>query len=54
MDQAAEFEADTTIEKAPNHYSKGCRVLIENGDLDSHVPTVSPWLCGSSVCQLCP
>merc|ERR1712048_979973 len=38
---AAEFEADPTIIKAPNNYAKGCKVLIENGDADEHVPTES-------------
>ena len=27
-----------TIEQAPNHYNKDCKVLIENGDLDHSVP----------------
>jgi len=37
----AEFEADTSIVKAPNTYSSRCKVLIENGDLDEHVPQES-------------
>jgi len=38
---AEEFQADSSIKKAPNNYTKGCKVLIENGDLDEHVPTES-------------
>lgn len=36
-----EFEADDTIVKAENKYAKDCKVLIENGDLDDHVPIES-------------
>jgi len=38
---AAEFEADPTIEKAANSYARNCKVLIENGDADDHVPPES-------------
>merc|ERR1719486_1562812 len=31
---AKEFAEDATIIKAPNNYTKTCKVLIENGDLD--------------------
>merc|ERR1712039_584459 len=33
-----EFAEDISIEKAPNSYATKCKVLIENGDLDEHVP----------------
>ena len=36
-----EFEADPSIDHAPNTYTKGCAVLIENGDSDPHAPTES-------------
>merc|ERR1711907_810581 len=29
------------IDAAPNNYSKNCKVVIENGDLDEHVPQAS-------------
>merc|ERR1712137_462925 len=38
---AEEFFSDASIEKAPNNYSTKCKVLIENGDHDDHVPTDS-------------
>ncbi|CAE7519507.1 unnamed protein product [Symbiodinium sp. CCMP2592] len=38
---AEEFAADSSIKKAPNVYSTKCKVLIENGDLDDHVPAES-------------
>lgn len=38
---AEEFATDSSIKKAPNVYSTKCKVLIENGDLDDHVPAES-------------
>lgn len=38
---AEEFNDDASIEKAPNSYATKCKVLIENGDLDEHVPAES-------------
>ena len=38
---AEEFEADESIIKAKNAYATGCKVLIENGDADLHVPQES-------------
>ena len=38
---AEEFEADPEIENAENNHNTACKVLIENGDLDEHVPTES-------------
>ncbi|CAE7553633.1 unnamed protein product [Symbiodinium pilosum] len=38
---AEEFAADPSIQKAPNSYRTECKVLIENGDLDEHVPVES-------------
>lgn len=36
-----EFESDDSIEKAENCHNTACKILIENGDLDPHVPIES-------------
>lgn len=45
QDRLSVAEFASQIDAAPNSYATGCRVLIENGDLDDHVPleSVDEW-----------